>query len=223
MNYILIIIIIIIIILILLKKKKIIEKLTNTEYKYVCLYAYYEKNEKYKNNFKYFINNGILDNVLYYIIINGFKCSVVIPKKQNIIVVYKDNVGYDFGAWAYCLEKYVKQKYDYYIFINTSVIGPIINKNMNWLNEFLLLFNSKDVKLVGTSINMLDNYPLKQYYFNNFYKTENKLLTHVQSMFFILDYEGFKHLQNHNFFNYDKISKYSFIDLIFNYEVKCHK
>ena len=30
--------------------------------KYCCFYAYYEKNQLYKNNLKYFLKNGLLDN-----------------------------------------------------------------------------------------------------------------------------------------------------------------
>jgi len=116
MNHILFIIIILFILLIFKNKKKyIIEKLSNTNfinnYKYVCLYAYYEKNEKYKNNLQFFINNGILDDIMYYIIINNFKCSVSIPNKKNIVVIYRENTGYDFGAWSYCIENYIKTKY----------------------------------------------------------------------------------------------------------------
>jgi len=214
-------IIIIFIIFIIFKKTPVIENLTNTnnKYKYVCLYAYYEKNEKYKNNLNFFLKNGILDEILYYIIINGNKCTISIPNKKNIIVIYRNNIGYDFGAWSECIEKYIKDTYEYYIFINTSVIGPIIDKNKNWLHEFLKLFNTKDVKLVGTSINMLNNNTILKYYYSNF-KNSNVILSHVQSMFFILDYEGFKHLVNHNLFNYKKIASYSFYEVILNCEVK---
>jgi hypothetical protein len=31
----------------------------------VCIYAYYEKDEKYKENLRFFLNNGILDNIDY--------------------------------------------------------------------------------------------------------------------------------------------------------------
>ena len=90
--------------------------------KNVCIYAYYEKDEKYKNNFKYFLKNGYRSDIDYYIVING-ECTVEIEKKDNITVLYRENKGYDFGAWSYGVNQ-LKQKYDYYIFLNSSVIGP---------------------------------------------------------------------------------------------------
>lgn len=55
------------------------------------------------------------------------------------------------------------------------------------MEKFLELFKTgKDVKLVGTSINMLES--------------QNRILTHVQSMFFILDKEAFLYLRDEQFF-----------------------
>ena len=179
--------------------------------KYVCMYAYYEKNDSYKNNLKYFIKNGILDNVDYYIIING-ECSVNIPPKKNIFVIKRQNIGYDFGGWSHCIENYLKNiHYDYYIFINSSVIGPHEDSKNDWLDKFLELFNNEDTKLVGVSINIAES--LKQYYdFPGPY-------SHVQSFFFIINNEGFNYLLNNNFFNEDDINSLNFQDLIFKKEV----
>ena len=107
-----------------------------------CLYAYYEKNELYKNNFKFFLKNlklflknGILKDVDYFFIING-SCSLninkIISKKNiynkltNINIIYRDNKGYDFGAYNYVINNY-NLNYDYYFFMNSSVIGPYLN------------------------------------------------------------------------------------------------
>ena len=54
-------IILFIIILILFNDNTNIDNFINTNNKYVCLYAYYEKNDEYKENLIYFLNNGILD------------------------------------------------------------------------------------------------------------------------------------------------------------------
>ena len=120
-----------------------------------CLYAYYEKDDLYKKNFEYFLENGILDNVDYYIIINGL-CTVDIPKKENIQIYNRENKGYDFGAYSYGIKK-LNKEYNYYFFLNTSVEGPYLkDNNKPWTEYFLQLFN-KDVKLVGTSINIYSN------------------------------------------------------------------
>jgi len=190
-----------------------------TSNKYVCLYAYYEKNDQYKENLKIFLETAILDNVDYYIIING-DCTLELPKKNNINIIYRENIVYDFGAWSYCINKYLSKEYDYYIFINGSVRGPYISSDKNWLDEFLKLFNSPEVKLVGTSINMLSNstsYFGSEYLFNLYNKEPP--YTHIQSMFFILDNEGFNYLLKQDFFNEKIINKYSIKKVITNKEI----
>jgi hypothetical protein len=183
------------------------------ENKYVCFYAYYEKNEEYKENFKYFLNNGgLLDNVDYYFILNG-KCTVSIPDRKNIKIIKRENKGFDFGAWSHTITNYLDRDYDYYIFINTSVRGPY---NKNWLNIFLDLFNKDDVRLVGSTICIMDH-P----WWENIYGYPPPY-SHVQSMFFILDDIGFKFLKNKDFFNDEEIlNKETKIDnIVFNKEVK---
>jgi hypothetical protein len=207
-----------IIILYIIFKHKCIEYMTNQN-KYICLYAYYEKNLDYKQNLLYFLNNGILDYVDYIIIINGHH-TVDIPEKKNIKIIYRENKGYDFGAWSHALSQ-IKQNYDYYIFINSSVIGPFtplqskpfipLQNNQyhnqikqDWLQMFLELFNNNNVKLVGTTINML-------------YR-DDTMLSHVQSMFFILNQSGLNFLQSNNFFNEEEINNYNNINQVIDYK-----
>ena len=170
-----------------------------------CFYAYYEKNDSYKNNFIYFLNNGILDNVDYHIIING-KCSVEIPKRNNITIYTRENKGFDFGAYGHAIKKITK-KYDYYFFINTSVCGPYLkDKDKQWTSYFIELFNN-DVKLVGTSINvfpyesLIKGFNLKDIY------GKDKPFTHIQSMFFCIDSYYFDYLNSINFFDEDTLNK----------------
>lgn len=182
-----------------------------TPNKYVCIYAYYEKNEEYKSNLDFFLKHGILDNVDYYIVING-NSTVEIPENiENITVLKRENNGFDFGAWSYALPK-LEKDYDYYVFINSSVIGPYITdedkkNNRNWLQKFLELFNTPDVRLVGTTINMYTD-------------INNKLLTHVQSMFFVLDKLGIDYLKSNYFFEEEIINNMKQInEIVFNMEI----
>lgn len=189
-----------------------IEKLENIENKYVCMYAYYEKNTQYKENLKIFLDTAILDNIDYYIIING-DCTLNLPNKKNINIIYRKNEGFDFGAWSHCIKKYIHKKYDYYIFINSSVRGPYLsNPKEIWLDQFLKLFSNKDIKLVGTTINIWSN---ARYYFN--YEPP---YTHVQSMFFILNNEGFNFLLNKQFFDDEKkLNKSNISQVILSKEI----
>lgn len=181
-----------------------------------CLFAYYEKDDKYKENLTYFLNNGIYEEVDYYIIING-NCSVKIPNKKNIIVFNRENKGYDFGAWSHALKK-INKSYDYYTFINSSVRGPYLrDTNVKWYIPFLELFIN-NVKLVGTTINiytsnMFNGYSLKKQY------NHSAPFSHVQSMFFMIDNDYFNYLQKIHFFNEQKLNNITDINtIIFYYE-----
>ena len=135
--------------------------------KLCCIYAYYEKTDSYKSNLEYFLKNAILDNVDYYIIING-NSTINIPSKFNIIVYKRPNIGFDFGAYSYAVSK-INKIYDYYFFLNTSVCGPYLrNNDKPWTSYFLDLFNKNlKTKLVGTTINI---YGVKSFNGKNFVK-----------------------------------------------------
>lgn len=179
------------------------EKMQN-ENRICCIYSYYEKNEKYINNFKFFISNAILDNVHYYIVING-SSTVEIPDKHNIHVYTRENKGSDFGAYSYALKQF-DPIYEYYFFINNTVIGPYLDKynlqndNKDWTTYFIDLFNTDDVKIVGTSINILEN---TSEYYNKLIPLygEKNVYSHIQSMFFCINKEYLRYLQSIDFFN----------------------
>ena len=191
-----------------------IEKLTNNSNQICVIYNYYEKNEDYKENFVYFLENGILDDVDYYIIVNG-ESSVNIPQKDNMFVFFRENEGYDFGAYSYIVNNKLTKPYTYYFFINTSIKGPYLkNNSKKWYEYFTKLFVG-NVHVVGTTINICSNHNAACIYKNN---TKN-VSPHVQSMFFAIDYQYFQELVNEDFFNEDKIIKMSFNDVIGEKEV----
>ena len=87
-------------------------------------------------------------NVDYIIIVNGNKCSVDF-QGYNVKVIFRENIGYDFGAYTHALE-IQSRPYDYYIFMNSSVRGPFGCANdalcHGWPQKFISLI-SDDVKL----------------------------------------------------------------------------
>ena len=191
----------------------------NIQNKICCLYVYYEKNNNYKFNFIYFLNNAILDDIDYYIIINGknIEIPIYILQKDNVKVFYRPNNGYDFGAYSHAIKK-IDKDYDYYFFINTSVLGPFItNKNKKWTDYFIELFN-KNVKVVGTSINIYRKYNVQNYNLINMYG-KKKVFSHIQSMFFCIDNEYFNYLQNIHFFHEEELNNKDFNYIIAYKEV----
>jgi hypothetical protein len=186
--------------------------------KICCIYAYYEKDDLYKTNLKFFLDNGILEHVDYYIIVNG-ECTVPIPKKDNIKVWHRGNTGFDFGAYSFALNKMTDEFYSYYFFMNTSVCGPYLKDSSKpWTDHFLELFN-KDTKLVGTSINI---YPKTFIHgvslsLTDIYQKPGPY-THVQSMFFCLDYEALQFLNKLDFFNESELNKMTNIQQVIAYK-----
>ena len=183
-----------------------------------CLYAYYEKDDNYKNNFTYFLQNGILPNVDYYIIING-NFTVELPSSNNINVnvIRRENKGYDFGAWSSGI-KNIQKSYNYYFFINTSVCGPYLQDNTKpWIDYFLELFNTPMVKVVGTSINIFPSNTFGVYDLTQIYNKQAPF-SHVQSMFFCVNKEYFDYLSSIQFFNEDECNNAIDIHYIISYK-----
>lgn len=177
---------------------------SSSENSLCCIYAYYEKNTSYAENLQYFINNAILDNVDYYIVINGPKCSVNLPIRENVKLLHRENKGFDFGAYSFALKHLVKE-YDYLFFLNTSVCGPYLREDRlrPWTEYFLELFTGNDVKVVGTSINI---YETHNQFLQNLYQKSSPY-SHIQSMFFCIDNEYLQFLNKNDFFNEDEINK----------------
>lgn len=144
-------------------------------------YVYF-KSPSSDYNFKYFIENEIKNrlDVFYSIVVNGHKCSHVIPNLPNVNVIYRDNIGYDFGGHKASLQSINIEMYDYFFFMNSGVIGPILkDKNKEWYSQFTNKITKK-VKLVGTTIVCLPR------------TDKGGFGPKVEGFFFLLDKEGLK-------------------------------
>lgn len=116
----------------------------NKKNKNLTIYCYYEKDgfKKNQTNLEHFIKSGLsIPNMDYIFIINGHRCSVNIPEKENITIIKEDNC-YDFESWYNVLEVTEWYEYKYIFFMNCSVIGPLNFDNSNtvvidWFTPFL--------------------------------------------------------------------------------------
>jgi len=146
----------------------------------------------YRLNLIYFLTHGYLDTIDYTIVING-SCSLKIPEKTNLRIIYRKNVGFDFQGYYTGLlslkDREMLKPNDYYLFLNCTVCGPFLppytRSYFNWYKPYIdLLVNN--IKLVGSTIN-LDPSP------------------HVQSYLFVTDYQGITLLLSNDFFRmYEK-------------------
>jgi len=176
--------------------------------KYCILYSYFETDESIKR-LSFFINQGLIidDDIFYVFLINNYKCSINIPAKKNILILPRENIGHDFGSWKYGLQHINSDTFDYFIFMNDTIMGPFlpkyIPKKMKWYQMFCLLLSNK-VKLSGLTINYV---PKK----------------HVQSMMFCTDKVGFniltKTIFNTSISNMNSIYKKDRIEFIITFEV----
>jgi len=117
-------------------------------------YNTYGKDEgRLPNNYK--DNSSDVD---YIIIINGYECNenIKFPNLDNLTIIKRDNIGFDFGGYNSALEYIEKNNkiYDHYFFLNSGVIGPILPHyfvDKHWTEIFIKKINER-VKLVGTTI-----------------------------------------------------------------------
>ena len=103
----------------------------------------------------HFINNAIFydENIDFIVISNGKNKFNVPPYVKKMV---RPNIGFDFGGWSDALLKdNLYFNYDYFIFVNSSVLGPFINnenERITW--PYRYIDGLKDnVKLFGSTIN----------------------------------------------------------------------
>jgi len=186
---------------------------------YCVIFLYYEHGYKARENLDFFIKHGIHDNddVHYYIVINGYMCSLSqqIPRYDNVTVIERDNVGHDYGGVSECLVNIRNNGsfnvYDRFIILNSTVCGPYlppyIPKSVSWYSMFTHKLD-ENTKLSGTALNYVCG----------------KYGSHVQSMSYCTDRIGMEILFSERIFGRDA-SEYSAIynnsrwDFIFTLEV----
>jgi hypothetical protein len=165
-------------------------------------YAYFEKNQQYKDNFSFFLKHGLHPHIQYVFVLNG-PCTVQVPQDRNIRTIQRENVGYDFGAFEECLKLPDAFNYDHYVFLNTSVRGPFLppyTSFKDWTEPFTNMINN-NTKLVGTTINVEAMDFALEPHLKEALKPFHTPYAHVQSMFFAMDNEALKYLKKIGFFD----------------------
>lgn len=109
---------------------------------------------------KELIPNAQNPDIDYIMVINGrvYNSNIPIPSIPNLVVIYRDNIGFDFGGHAEALQYIdsIGKNYDYYFFMNSGVLGPFMRDHKtHWSSKFIERINDR-VKLVGTRIICLD-------------------------------------------------------------------
>jgi lipopolysaccharide biosynthesis protein len=167
----------------------------------LVLYVFHEYNDRVQH----FIEHAIFydENVDFIMISNKKENNFDTPTYVNKI--YRDNIGYDFGGWSDALlTNDLYKMYDYFLCVNSSVIGPFIPSYYTgrWTDIYINGLKN-NVKLFGSTINAL-NKPEK--------------LAHLQSYIFCMDSITLQYLIDCEIFSTTNYAP-SFHDAIWNKEV----
>ena len=124
----------------------------------MVIYTYFNSPSS-NYNLSFFVTSELQyrENIDYVVVINGFSCpGITFPNLPNLTLLYRENIGFDFGGHAHALNHLDSQNksYDYYFFMNSGVCGPILRPEFtdnHWSTCFIRKINDH-VKLVGTTI-----------------------------------------------------------------------
>lgn len=135
----------------------------------------------YNYRVKHFIERCIFkdENIDFVVISNNRNNKFKVP--DYVTTVFRDNIGYDFGGWSDALLKNrLYEKYDKFIFVNSSVYGPLLKTTEPYRWTDIYLNGLKDnIKLFGNTINTCGD-PLNT--------------AHVQSYLFAMDKDTLQYL-----------------------------
>jgi hypothetical protein len=128
-----------------------------------------------------------------------------ISRRKNVKMLFRDNVGYDFGGWSDALFKdNLYEKYENFIFVNSSVVGPFLKPDFKGRWTDIYINGLKDnVKLFGSTINTIK---------------DPSNWAHVQSYIFSMDKTTLKYLIDCSIFSTTNYAK-NFNSAIFEKEV----
>lgn len=167
--------------------------------KTLVLYVFHEYNWRVK----LFIDKAIFydPNVDFIVICNNTQTHFEVPPYVRTVV--RENIGFDFGGWSDALlMEEIYKKYDYFIFVNSSVVGPFIPSycKEKWTDIYVNGLQN-NVKLFGSTIN-----------------AEPRHRMHVQTYIFSMDKDTLQYLIDCEVFSVQKYVK-TFWEAVFQKEV----
>ena len=174
--------------------------------KLLVLYVFHEYNNRV---IKFFEKAIFYDkNVDFIVIINNLNLKLhynTFP--SNVKFFIRDNIGFDFGGWSDALlTNDLYKNYKYFIFVNSSVVGPFLSSDYtgNWTDIFINGLHENNIKLFGSSINTLLN---------------PRDASHVQSHIYSMDIITLEYLIECGIFSMTKYCD-SYIDAVWMREVQ---
>ena len=194
----------------------------NRKHQVLVLYHYFEKDQSYIDNFSHFLRFGYEPYLNYVIIVAG-SYTVDLPKASNIEYLFTQNENFDYGGYATAIKTLgFNDRYDRYIFVNSSVRGPFLPAytKSSWVQILLDMFDP-GVGLVGTTISLIpSNHSVAKLYYAKYGKMafNEDILSHVQTTCYMLSKDSLRYLVSSGF--YDITQSLSKDETVCDYEIR---
>jgi len=188
----------------------------------LVIYHYYEKDQSYIDNFSHFIQFGYKPHLNYVIVIAG-SYTIGLPKAPNIEYLFTKNENFDYGGYAAAIKTLgLSDRYDHFIFVNSSVRGPFlpVYAKRSWEQILIDLFD-QSVGVVGTAISLTpSHHSIAKLYHAKYGKTalNERILSHVQTTCYALSKDSLSFLVNSGF--YDITRALSKDETVCDYEIR---
>lgn len=116
--------------------------------KKICIIYNFFNSDKDKNrlrNLNFFIDNAVLKNKnITCFIINRNNYPLKFKNNDNIKIIDFENKGICINGYKHGLNNVKINDYSYFCFLNDSMIGPFIEKNIFWADPFIKLLRNKN-------------------------------------------------------------------------------
>ena len=185
----------------------------------LVIYVFHQLNDRVEQFLKTIFKDEDID---FLVVCNSKSIHLSLP--DYVKVLYRENIGYDFGGWSDgILTNDLYKQYDNFIFVNSSVIGPYLPsyykgkwtdiyidglKNDGLKNDGL----KNDVKLFGSTINCCFSV-----YGPKMIDPVNE--SHVQSYIFSMDREALDYLIENEIFTQKRYIT-DFVELVIKREFR---
>jgi len=159
----------------------------------------------YNTRVKHFLEHAVFEDpdIDWIFIRNGLTADIPIP--SFVKQIHRENKGFDFGGWNDAVHSdTIKDDYDHYLFVNSSVYGPYLPKDFTGKWTDIYVNGLKDnIHLFGSTINTVGSPEWK---------------SHVQSYIFCMDRPALHYLISRGLFQKDQY-EHNFQDAIWRKEV----
>ncbi len=170
--------------------------------KVLVLYVYHQ----YQERVQHFIDHAVFEDpdIDFLFICND--PTLIIDLPPYVRRMNRENQGFDFGGWSSALmTEELYDKYDRFIFVNSSVMGPYLPSYWKgkWTDVYLQGLQG-NVKLFGSTINTIRN-PYQ--------------MSHVQSYIFAMDKPTLEYLIECKIFSTTHYAT-TFLDAVYHKEIQ---